>query len=44
MEPMPPLSKVFSLLLQDEKQRKVGTRKVLVDASAALAAFGSKFG
>ena len=45
MEPMPPLSKVFSLLLQDEKQRKVGTRKkVLVDASTALAAFRSKFG
>ena len=45
MEPMPPLSKVFSLLLQDEKQRKVGVgKKVLVDASAALAAFGSKSG
>ena len=45
MEPMPSLSKVFSLLLQDEKQRKVGARKkVLVDALAALATFGSKSG
>ena len=45
MEPMPPLSKMFSLLLQDEKQRKVGAvKKVLVDASAALVVFGSKFG
>ena len=42
MEPMPPLSKVFSLLLQDKKQRKVGAgKKVLVDASTTLAAFGS---
>ena len=45
MEPMPPLSKVFFLLLQDEKQRKVGDgKKALVDALAALAAFGSKSG
>ena len=34
MEPVPPLSKVSSLLLQDEKQRKVGAgMKVLVDTS-----------
>ncbi|XP_075658822.1 uncharacterized protein LOC142628657 [Castanea sativa] len=52
MEPVPPLSKVFSLLskvfsllLQDEKQRKMGARKrVLVDTSATLAALGSKSG
>ena len=45
MELMPSLSKVFSLLLQDEKQRKVGAgKKVLTDTSAALAAFGSKSG
>ena len=45
MEPMPALSKVFSLLLQDEKQRKVGAgKKVLVDTLSALAAFGSKSG
>ncbi|XP_065619558.1 uncharacterized protein LOC136063302 [Quercus suber] len=45
LEPLPPLSKVFSLLLQDEKQRKVGAgKKVLVDGSSALAAFGSKPG
>ncbi|XP_023913299.1 uncharacterized protein LOC112024884 [Quercus suber] len=43
LEPVPSLSKVFSLLLQDEKQRKVGAgKKFLVDTSAALAAFGSK--
>ena len=44
MEPMPSLSKVFSLLLQDEKQRKVGAGKKLIDTSSALAAFGSKLG
>ncbi|XP_075645490.1 uncharacterized protein LOC142616547 [Castanea sativa] len=27
MDPVPPLSKVFSLILQDEKQRKVGAAK-----------------
>ena len=27
MDTMPPLSKVFSLILQDEKQRKVGAAK-----------------
>ena len=43
MEPVPSLSKVFSLLLQDEKQRKVGVgKKALIDTSSALAAFGSK--
>ena len=42
-EPVPSLSKVFSLLLQDEKQRKVGAgKKALIDTSSALAAFGSK--
>ena len=45
MEPVPTLSKVFSLLLQDEKQRKVGAgKRALVDTSVALAAFGSKPG
>ena len=45
MELVPLLSKVFSLLLQDEKQRKVGVgKKVLVDTSVALATFGSKLG
>ena len=43
MEPVPPSSKVFSLLLQDEKKRKVGAgKKVLVDIPVALATFGSK--
>ena len=45
MDPVPPLSKVFSLLLQDEKQRKVGAgKKALVDAAAALATLGAKSG
>ena len=38
MDLVPPLSKVFSLLLQDEKQRKVGaTKKMQLDTAAALA-------
>ena len=38
MDPMPPLSKVFSLILQDEKQRKVGAAKEMqLDTVAALA-------
>ena len=45
MDPIPPLSKVFSLLLQDEKQRKVSVRKkVLTDTTTALATFGPKSG
>ena len=45
MELVPSLSKVFSLLLQDEKQRKVGAgKKALIDTSSALAVFGSKPG
>ena len=45
MDPIPSLSKVFSLLLQDEKQRKVGAgKKALIDTSSALAAFGFKPG
>ena len=35
---MPSLSKVFSLILQDEKQRKVGaTKKMQIDTAATLA-------
>ena len=42
-EPVPSLSKLFFLLLQDEKQRKVGAgKKASIDTSSALAAFGSK--
>ena len=38
MDLVPPLSKVFSLLLQDEKQRKVGaTKKMQLDTAATLA-------
>ena len=43
MDPIPPLSKVFSLLLQDEKQRKVSARKkALTEIATALAALGPK--
>ena len=43
MDPIPPLSKVFSLLLQDERQRKVGAgKKFQVDTAAVLAALGNK--
>ncbi|XP_075665797.1 uncharacterized protein LOC142635544 [Castanea sativa] len=43
MDLVPPLRKVFSLLLQDEKQRKVGAgKKALVDEAATLAALGAK--
>ena len=43
MDPIPHLSKVFSLLLQDEKQRKVGAgKKIQVDTSAVLVAWGNK--
>lgn len=39
MDPIPSLSKVFSLLLQDEKKRKVGAvKKILTDTVAALGA------
>ena len=45
MDPIPPLSKVFSLLLQDKKQRKVSARKkVLTDTAAALVALGPNSG
>ena len=43
MDPIPTLSKVFSLLLQDKKQRKVGAgKKVQIDTTTVLAALGSK--
>lgn len=43
MDPIPPLSKIFSLLLQDEKPRKVGARKkVQIDTTVVLAALGGK--
>ena len=45
MDPIPPLTKVFSLLLQDEKQRKVGAgKKVLTEIAATLAILGPKSG
>ena len=43
MDPISPLSKVSSLLLQDEKQRKVGSgKKVVPETATALVALGSK--
>ena len=45
MDLMPPLSKVFSLSLQDEKQQKMGVgKKALVDGAAVLATLGAKAG
>ena len=45
MDPTSSLSKVFSLLLQDEKQWKVGAgKKVLTNTAATLAAMGAKNG
>ena len=45
MDLVPPLSKVFSLLLQDEKQRKVSARKkALIEIVVALATLGPKSG
>jgi len=38
MDPVPPLSKVFSLIIQDENQRKVGAaKKMQLDIAIALA-------
>ena len=43
MDLIPPSSKVFSLLLQDEKQRKVRAgKKIRVDTTTVLAALGNK--
>ena len=43
MDPIPSLSKVFSLLLRDEKQRKVGaSKKIQVDTAVVLAALGNR--
>ena len=43
MDLIPPLSKVFFLLLQDEKQRKVGAaKKIQVDTATILTALGNK--
>ena len=45
MDPIPPLSKVFSHSLQNEKQRKVGAgNKVLTETTTALVVLGPKFG
>ena len=42
MDPIPSLSKIFSLLLEDEKAKKVGARKrVEIDTAVALAAKSS---
>ena len=38
MDPVPPLSKVFSLIIQDENQRNVGAaKKMQLDIAIALA-------
>ena len=44
MDPILPLRKVFSLLLQDERQRKIGAgKKFQVDTATVLAALGNKY-
>ena len=42
MDPIPSLTKVFSHLVQDEKQKKIGARKKLQVDLAALAALIAK--
>ena len=41
MDPIPSLGKVFSLLLQDEKQRKVGKKNTIESSALAVKANGS---
>ena len=41
MDPIPPLGKVFSLLLQDEKQRKVGKKTTIESSALAVKTNGS---
>ena len=41
MDPIPSLGKVFSLLLQDEKQRKVGKKNTIESSTLAVKANGS---
>ena len=42
MDPIPYLTKVFSLLVQDEKQKQIGSRKKLQVDLVALAALTAK--
>ena len=41
MDPIPSLGKVFSLLIQDEKQRKVGKKNSIESSTLAVKANGS---
>ena len=41
MDPIPSLGKVFSLLLQDEKQRKVGRKNTIESSALVVKANGS---
>ena len=41
MNPIPSLGKVFSLLIQDEKQRKVGKKNSIESSTLAVKANGS---
>ena len=45
MDSIPPLGKVFSLLLQDEKQRKVGKKTIIESSVLAVKTngFGKSF-
>ena len=41
MDPIPPMGKVFSLLIQDEKQRKVGKKNTIESFALVVKANGS---
>ena len=41
MDPIPSIGKVFSLLLQDEKQRKIGKKNTIESSALAVKANGS---
>lgn len=42
MEPFPPITKIFSLVIQEEKQKEVGSSSVLVPAEEAAHAFAGQ--
>ena len=42
MDPIPSIGKVFSLLIQDEKQRKIGKKNTIESSALAVKANGSR--
>ena len=43
MDPLPPINKVFSLITQEERQRKVGSQSILAVESTNTMAFTAKY-